>query len=317
LYLDDTELDGLFDAVDGEASMELATPLMPTAVLLRSSPSSDMDLHDDSERGDRDDIDSDTGTGPQDMVLDDSDDIPNSDAYEEREPSLGLEHTNFSYEFQLGGDDDGRTQWPHSVDLGEVHDMIDMEGSGLLNDDSLHDDIDDSSDGGAGFYNSSPSAPLLREGESEVQSDDDDRGGVNDYEEHQHQDGTDKVPLLAPHQQHEYHDINDQECAGPEELNGEGEETVLVAAHSQSREFQPTSFHYTNDHDLNNASHSHARPLSPTESSDEILHTESILAKAERELTAAQDLLDQGENTLRTVEASLSLDSPSSPSSES
>jgi hypothetical protein len=328
LRLDDAELDGLLDAIDGEASMELATPLMPTTLLKHSTSSSTSDSlpHVDSEHGDHDDGSS------QDMVLED--DLQGDGAshyvHERRESDgeLGLhQQGDLQYEFFELDDGDPRL---HDSEEGDASGMTPkgVVGFNVSDDNPDDDDVDVDEGIGSGscdFHDPSPSAPLLKEGERESQFDDDEHlSTADDTKERQQPDGSNE---MDPWQYNErrHHDADDPQLEHQAQLEGDDDETVLAIPRSESQSLirSPRLTDTTSaNRDSNSASplrHPHQRPVprlqtrsrshSPT-IYEEDRHAGLILERAEHELSLAQEMLEQGENALRSVEANLSLESP-------
>ncbi|KXN86487.1 hypothetical protein AN958_10021 [Leucoagaricus sp. SymC.cos] len=364
LHLGDAELDGLLDVIDGEASMELATPLMPTTLVVRTSPTSSspptdfVDPQTDSKREDRDAaVQSDTDSGnSREMILVDSE-LENSlpqivSSHEGRESVLSDGHhddrENSQVETGRVGneknerDDDGGGLMAFNTDgVGDAPHLTGERGVlGFFPDDSLHDDVDTGDDaGGRGdFRDPSLSAPLSREGDREDEFDDDGRSSADEsdgleesdrLDEHNTEDG----PRLREDGDH--HDSGAvRTIERLAELEEVGQQTVLMPTQSHPQFQFPTSPHHPDlqDASLDERSSSDSpdfprppsrfqerlRSGSPAISDDEEApDTESILARAERDLADTEEMLEQGENALRRLEASLSLGSDSPRLSES
>ncbi|KAJ3570605.1 hypothetical protein NP233_g4294 [Leucocoprinus birnbaumii] len=318
LRLNDTELDGLLDAIDGEASMELATPLTPTTLLDLKSPSFDSvprpGSHNenlDENADDRSDHDDDS----REILSDNFDDLDGVELY----GGGGLENdrhrrANTQAEFISDGDEEDGGGLLHTGDVGRAPFVAYRGAEDFFDDSPFADGVNGNVEGRQDFH--VPSAPLLRKGEREGEFDDIDRSAVDDG--HQ-QDGFDYT-RGGSHWADEHHDDGDN--PSDEQYEGRGETEVFVPQfqsqfqsagppHPAARDIALITS-TSNGPGFRPSSHS---PIASPTISEEALHAELILERAERELSIAEAMLEQGESALRSLEASLSLDFVSPPHS--
>lgn len=206
LRLEDSELDGLLDAIDGEASMELATPLMPTSLLERDSSDGlpvdhDQISLDDGDRGDQ----------SEDMIIEGMSEIQGGGV-----ENSGYEEERENYDHEYVNEENGGERV-----ITEDAGMERNEQFGLKEDDD--DDGDDLIPDPSLLTNAS----LRREGNDEERSGHDDRGGGVDDTNGRHNNSIER-------QQEQYHQYYEQDHHFHQRyLEGEEEEeeeevTVLM-----------------------------------------------------------------------------------------
>ncbi|KAF5361781.1 hypothetical protein D9756_002832 [Leucocoprinus leucothites] len=322
LRLDDTELDGLLDAIDGEVSMELATPLMPTTLLDLKSQTSDLAPCTGSDHENRDAL-SDHDSGSQEMVLDDLEDLQGTSFHHRHESELSHCHReNIQEDPGLHDGENDRGRSSNTGDMGNESGVIRRGATGLFSDDSQNvDDVDGGVGNSGNLHEPLPMAPLLRQREQEDELDGVDYSGADDVEERQQYD---RSRESSPLYDDVHHDDDD-----PNAEQEDRDETVLVIPQSsrpRSQSPTPARLHpdasATRSELTSTSGDSHHRqtprlqtPSPSSSASEEALRAELFLDRAEHELSVAQEILEQGENVLRSLEANLSLDLLSPPHS--
>lgn len=274
LRLDDSELDGLLDAIDGEASMELATPLMPTSLLVDDFSGSDLarDHDHDHEYVRNEEENRDQSGGDAEMILESLENLERLSGLDRRSEESGLVHEN-----QRGNEQECEENWDRGEEEGE------KGGGGGLYADDVGMSLEEQHFLGDDLPDGLPQASLRPKGGGGEGSDvGDDGDGDND----RGNAGDDAV-------QHEHHYTRQER-----HHEDEGEGTLPQSSSRTGNRGAPTP-----DPGSLASPRVYVRSLS---------HTEEVrieLERAGRELAAAQEMLERGDEALRDVEAKLVSDS--------
>ncbi len=307
LQLNDSELDGLLDAIDGEASMELATPLMPSSLLARDGEDYQVHFESDHEPGfQNQESDQDLDHNKELMIWDELDErlgdnvqsgYGHADEDDGAETSEDGSRSESLVEGTLYSDDVGECE--HWEEQHASPGDPGQRGWMTPGDDSVHDDPADSI----------ARAQLASEGTEEGQLGD---ANLDVHRDERHcTHGRDDLRNSRLPQQEQEEVLEVGPTRSPtRNTHSESLGLAFVFPHS------PTTFSTTHP---DSRSHLRSRSSSSSSSVSPTATTGGLrleLERAERELTVAQEMLEQGEDALRDVEATIRMGSFSPPSSE-